>query len=127
MAATNPCRGDIFWANLPREESLGSEQYGRRPVLVVSVDAINVRLTVVVIVPLTEKIQKQNRQFRIFIPDTHKIQEPGTPGLVGDSVALTEQVRIIGKERMDSKRVARVTADALAAVESGLAYVLGIP
>lgn len=125
VAASNPRRGDIFWASLPQRE--GSEQHGRRPVLVVSVDAINSVLPIVIVVPLTAKVEKQNRQFRILIPESQKIQEPGTGGCQGDSLALTEQVRVINKGYLDAKRVARVTATAIASVETGLAYVQGIP
>jgi mRNA-degrading endonuclease toxin of MazEF toxin-antitoxin module len=36
-------RGDIFYAEMPEDGSAGSEQYGSRPVLVLSVGAINTR------------------------------------------------------------------------------------
>src|SRR5437879_8325635 len=109
MPASNPQRGDIFWANLPETESVGSEQYGRRPVLVVSANSINQALPIVIVVPLTSNMAKKNRQFRIAIPESQKVQEPGTSGCPGESLALTEQVRMISKDRLDNHRVARVT------------------
>jgi mRNA interferase MazF len=122
-----PRRGDIFWADFPLTESEGSEQHGRRPALVVSADAINDRLPIVVVVPLSANVGKQNRQHRIRILEKGKIQEPGGPGCPGDSLALTEQIRIISKRRLDPNRVARLTPRAMAAVEAGIEYVLALP
>ncbi len=122
-----PQRGDIFWADFPKEHSVGSEQYGRRPVLVVSANSINQAIPTVVIVPLTSQTQKKNRQFRIAIPESQKIPEPGTAGCPGESIALTEQVRMVSTIRLDNQRVARVTGSAIGAVEAGLSFVLSIP
>jgi len=127
MPPTSVKRGDIFWGTFPEDESTGREQHGRRPCLVVSVNTVNDRLDVVVIVPLSSKIMKVNRQFRILIPENHKITEVGTNGCPGESVALCEQVRLISKARLDDIRVAHLTPTAIASVEAGLAYVLGIP
>jgi mRNA-degrading endonuclease toxin of MazEF toxin-antitoxin module len=44
-----------------------------------------------------------------------------------ESVALCEQVRTISKVKLDNVRLAHVTPTAIASVETGLAYVLGIP
>jgi len=122
-----PKRGDIFWADLPSSESVGSEQYGKRPVLIISINTINASLPICVIVPLSAQIQKQNRHHRIYIDESQKVSEPGTSGCPGESLALTEQVRCIGRKRLDPKRVAYLKPTALAAVESGVKYVLGLP
>ena len=119
-----PQRGDIFWAAFPAYQSEGSEQHGRRPVLVVSVDQINRALPICIIVPLSSQAHKQNRQFRILIPENEKIPEPGPNGCPGDSVALTEQIRSVSRDRLDPQRVARVKPAAIAAVEAGIKYVL---
>ncbi len=123
----SPRRGDIFWADLPEDESEGSEQHGRRPVLIVSVDAVHKNLPVCIIVPLSNQLKKENRIFRIRILASYKTDEPGTGGCPGDSLALTEQVRMISIKRLDPKRVCTVKPIALGAVESGIKYVLGIP
>src|SRR5882762_2592945 len=102
MPPSNPQRGDIFWADFPAIDSVGSEQRGRRPVLVVSANSLNQNLPIVVVVPLTSQTQKKNRQFRIVIPESQKISEPGTLGCPGESLALTEQVRMISKNRLDN-------------------------
>jgi len=122
-----PRRGDIFWAKLPLTASQGSEQYGDRPVLVLSIDAINSSLPIAVVVPLSERLHKANNKYRIRIPESEKIQESGTAGCKGESLALTEQIRCISRDRLGDKRLARLTPSAVAAVESGVAYILGIP
>ena len=48
-----PRRGDCYWANL--DPTPGSEQAGRRPVLVLSVNRYNDRRRMIVGVPLTTK------------------------------------------------------------------------
>lgn len=122
-----PQRGDIFWASLPAYQSVGSEQRGTRPVLVVSVDSINSRLPICVVVPLSEQVQKVNRLFRILILEAEKIDEPGTIGCPGESLALTEHIRSISRDRLDPQRVARLRPNAMAAVEAGIKYVLRLP
>jgi mRNA interferase MazF len=118
-----PKRGDIFWADLPEYNSVGSEQHGRRPVLVLSTDAVNERLPICIIVPLSNQLQKVNRHHRIKILESEKIQEAGTPGCPGESLALTEQIRCISQQRLGQK-VASVKPVAIAAIEAGIKFVL---
>jgi mRNA-degrading endonuclease toxin of MazEF toxin-antitoxin module len=123
-----PKRGDIFWADFPPIETIGNEQEGSRPVLVISTDLINdaLRDNGCVVIPLTKQIHKANRNFRIRILEKHRIAEPNAPQVLkGDSVALTEQTRFISRDRMGDKRIARVTTLALGAVETGVKFVLG--
>ena len=128
-SSQNPKRGEIYLADLPEDESIGSEQKGRRPVLVFSADKVNDAVdSGCVVIPLTRKIEKANRNFRIRILEAHKIPESGYEKMMsGDSVALNEQIRFLSADRMDAKRVAVITPLALGAVESGVKFVLGIP
>jgi mRNA-degrading endonuclease toxin of MazEF toxin-antitoxin module len=129
MPAPRPQRGDIYWLEMKQDQTKGSEQYGYRPWLVVSVNSINTQLPIVVAVPLTAELHKieNARQFRILIPDSQKIQEPGHPkGCKGDSLALTEQVRVLSIERLPSQRAARLPERAMGAVEAGIAFVIDI-
>ncbi len=71
-----PQRGDIYWAELGTGQ--GSQQRGRRPVIILSASAINAKYPIVVCIPLTTKLQKANRYFRIHIPEKEMIPEPGT-------------------------------------------------
>jgi len=129
LPSPKPQRGDIYWLEIKENQTEGSEQFGYRPWLVVSVNSINAQLPIVVAVPLTSEFHKieNARQFRILIPESQKIQEPGHPkGCKGDSVALTEQVRVLSIERLRSQRAARLPERAMGAVEAGIAFVLDI-
>lgn len=127
MPNPDPQRGDIYWVDVPKEHTVSTEQYKKRPWLVVSNNALNSQnLRLVVGVPLTTRIHKQNRQFRILILATDIVPEPGSP-FSGEQVALTEHVRALSIDRIEFPRVAHVTDTALYAVEAGLAYVLDIP
>ena len=125
MPNPNPQRGEIYWIDVPRRHTVGSEQYKRRPWLVVSTNAIGY-LPIVIGVPLSFEVQKKNRTFRIAILATDIILEPGATLDPGERVALTEQVRVLSTERMEFPRQGRITETALYAVEAGLAYVLDI-
>jgi len=77
--------------------TLGSEQKGARPVLVVSNNLVNHNLPIVTILPLssikgTEKIYPTE----IFLP-------VNISGLTKDSVAMVHQIRTISKSRLRNK------------------------
>jgi mRNA-degrading endonuclease toxin of MazEF toxin-antitoxin module len=127
-----PRRGDIFHLEIAKSEILGGEQYGYRGWVIVSADSINrgVDPETVVAVPLTSKVHRAEgnyRFFRILIPAKEFIPEPGFGGKFADSLALTEQVRVLSIPRIPVNRSGRLTPKAMAAVEAGLAYVLDIP
>ena len=126
MTSLNPLRGDIYWVLIRRAHTVGSEQYKRRPWAIVSTNAI-VPTGMVVGVPLSQKINKQNKWFRIFIPNSNIVYDPGSTLIPGDRIALTEQVRALSIERLEAPRAGRLTDNALYSVEAGLAYVLEIP
>lgn len=85
-------RGDVYDARLNPSE--GSEQSGKRPVIVVSRDAINESSPVVIIVPVTSAANI-SRQY----PSNVLITE-GHGGLAMDSVALGGQIRAISRTRL---------------------------
>ncbi len=125
MPSLNPQRGDIYWVSIPVSHTVGSEQYKRRPWIIVSANAI-AHIGIVIGVPLSQKVKKQNRLFRIHIPHSSITYDPGTTLMPGDRVALTEQVRALSIDRLESPRAGCLTATALYAVEAGLAFVLEI-
>lgn len=110
-------RGDIYDARLDPAE--GSEQAGTRPVVIVSRDAINTNLNVVIVVPCTTY-----RPTMRLHPGRVLLQAP-QGGLSVDSVALCEQVWTIAKTRLLGQRGALSPA-ALAQVERGLSIVLDL-
>lgn len=85
-------RGDVYLARLDPVE--GSEQAGRRPVVLVSRDAINAASPVVVVVPCTSY-----HEGRRIYPSQVVLRAPAA-GLRNDSIALGEQVRSVAKKRL---------------------------
>jgi mRNA interferase MazF len=91
----------------------GSEQGGRRPVLIVSRNALNVNAPIVIVVPLTSRENKR----RIY--PTHVELAGGEGGLAKDSVALCEQVRAISKNRL-TKKIGHVSPQKMSSVDVAL-------
>ena len=90
-------RGEIFWADLrPRS---GSEQSGKRPVVVVSHDGFNTIAgwRSVVVVPLsTSAKQSQRGPTAVEVPR-------GTGGLERASVALCHQVTTLDRGKLTTR------------------------
>ena len=83
----------VFIATLDPTE--GSEQAGRRPVLVISSEESNRVLPVVNVLPLTSR--KPNRT--LLYPNEAALPV-GAGGLPVDSVVLTYQIRTLDKRRL---------------------------
>lgn len=88
-------RGEIYSANL--SPSQGSEQDGKRPVIIVSRNAINQFSSVVIVVPCTDAANKKRTY------PSHVRFQAGDGGLTMNSVAMCEQVRAISKDRLGNK------------------------
>lgn|SRR5208282_4698877 len=86
-----PIRGDVFSARL--DPTVGSEQAGTRPVVVLSRDSINANSPVVVVVPLTDAANVR----RTYPSHAHLAK--GAGGLKMDSIAKTEQIRAVQVSR----------------------------
>jgi mRNA interferase MazF len=112
-------RGDVFWAELiPRS---GSEQTGRRPVIVVSHDGFNQAPAwrSVIVVPIsTSETQARRGPTAIEIPR-------GAGGLKKTSVALCHQVTTLDRSKL-SKRIGTLPATALSEVNGGLKAALDL-
>lgn len=105
-------RGDIYWADLrPRS---GSEQTGRRPVIVVSHDAFNQtagwRSIIVVPVSASER-QAARGPTVVELPAGHALTKP--------SVAVCHQITTIDRSKL-LKRAGALPASILEAVEQAL-------
>ncbi len=83
---------EIFLADL--NPVIGSEQKGKRPVLVVSDEVFNSVMPVVTILPLTS-LKKGRRIYpnEVLLPK-------GIGGLSTDSIILAHQIRTISKQRL---------------------------
>ncbi|MGF7186777.1 mRNA interferase MazF [Desulfitispora alkaliphila] len=86
---------NIFWANL--NPTQGSEQSGKRPVLVISEEAVNQTLPIVTIICLTS--YKPGRK----IYPVEVLLEPEVSQLSQPSIAMAHQIRAISKEYLGSK------------------------
>ena len=87
-------RGELWWADLAPTK--GTEQSGRRPVLIVQMDKANSASPHTIIVPLTTKIR--SRQLK-----SHVAVVAGDGGTTQDGVILCEQIRVIDKQRLQSR------------------------
>ena len=76
---------------------IGSEQAGRRPVIVISREVANISLPVVTVIPLTRR-----RPDRRVYPNEALVPE-GTAGLTHDSVAMAHQLRTLSKQRLGTQ------------------------
>ena len=106
-------RGDIYYADLvPRS---GSEQTGRRPVIVLSHDAFNQIPTwqSIIVIPLSTSHAQSNRG-----PTAVPVPK-GSGGLDRDSVALCHQVTTLDRSKL-SRRLGALDSDALRRVEAGV-------
>ena len=117
-------RGDIYF--VPLGPTRGREQAGRRPVLVVSVDAINRQPLVVTVVPGTDASNVPHDY-----PTNVRVTASET-GLAADTVFLCFQLRSLDPARFADLRTravapaARMPQAAMARVEQSLRLVLGL-
>lgn len=87
-------KGDIYYANM--NETVGSEQSGVRPVIVVQNDIGNKYSQTVIIVPMTSQIDSKMNQ-----PTHYYLKAFGN--IRFNSIVLTEQIRAIDKQRLIEK------------------------
>src|SRR2546425_12694930 len=85
-------QGEIYWVNIPASHTLGSEQYNRRPYIIVSRTLINKSGNTVVGVPMTTT-QGNDPPHRILIPAREVTRDVGFNGDIKDSVAKTDHIR----------------------------------
>ena len=106
-------RGEIYWADLvPRS---GSEQAGRRPVIVISNDGFNQapEWRSVIVVPVSTSVSQARRG-----PTVVEIAA-GSGGLSRTSVAVCHQVTTLDRSKL-STRIGALASDVLWQVELGL-------
>jgi mRNA-degrading endonuclease toxin of MazEF toxin-antitoxin module len=133
-----PKRGELYEIEILHGEHEGHELFGIHAYVVVSVNVIQNNVWTAVVVPLTSPINKETGQrkdagdysrFRKKIPEGAKqrVAGVGSP-YSGESIALTEQVRVVDfAKRFHKAAFATLTSGAMAQIELGLAFVLGIP
>jgi mRNA interferase MazF len=111
-------RGNIYFVNLNPVE--GREQAGQRPVVVLSIDAVN-RLPLVVTVVVGTKGDNIARDY-----PTNVRLVPAESGLAIETVFLCFQVRSLDPKRFTTPPAGRVTGAALRKIEAAVRYCLGL-
>ena len=100
-------RGDVYLANL--NPINGSEQGGKRPVLVISNNNGNHYSSVLIIAPLTSRDKSKWLPTQVRLPESFR-------ALGGQNVIMLEQIRTIDKERI-VEYLGKVNFSQMAAVE----------
>ncbi len=113
-----PQRGDIYFVDL--DPTAGREQSGVRPVVVLSVDAIN-RLPLVVTVVAGTRGTRVDRDYT-----TNVRVAPEDSGLPYETVFLGFQIRSIDPIRMAGPPAGRLADTAMARLEQVVRRCLGL-
>jgi mRNA interferase MazF len=106
-------RGDVYWANV--EPRSGSEQRGRRPVLILSHDGFNEapNWNSIIVVPCTTSdAQKRRGPTVVFL-------SRGTGGLKEGCVAVCHQITTLDRSKL-TQRIGALPEAALRDVEKAI-------
>ena len=106
-------RGDILWANL--DPTLGREQSGSRPVLVLSENIFNDRSGTVIAIALTS--QHPSAGFPLTLPLSDR-------NLPKKSWAKISQIRTLSVQRL-GKKLGKATPEELENIVEGLNEIIG--
>jgi len=106
-------RGDIIWANL--DPTLGHEQSGSRPVLILSQNVFNDHSGTVIAVVLT------SQQPKASFPLTFELSDPTLPK---KSWVKISQIRVLSTQRL-GKKIGKASDEELEVVIEGLNEIIG--
>ena len=109
-------KGDIYYANM--NGTVGSEQNGTRPVIVVQNDIGNKYSPTIIVVPLTSQIDlKMSQPTHYYLKAFVNIRY--------DSIVLTEQIRAIDKQRLKEK-IGNINYKTMQEIDEKMMIALGI-
>ena len=112
------CRWSIFLANL--DPVVGSEQGKTRPVLIISDEEVNQRLSIVNVLPITSR--KEGRQ----VYPNEALLPAASAGLEKESIVLCQQIRTLDRKRL-IKHLGTLDDDHLRdSIKEALRFQLGI-
>ncbi len=111
-------RGEIYFVNL--NPIKGKEQSGIRPVLVLSIDAIN-QLPLVVTVVVGTKGENIQRNY-----PTNVRVSPLESGLPLETVFLCFQIRSLDQNRFSTQPSGKLSEEKMEEVEIAIRYCLGL-
>jgi mRNA interferase MazF len=106
-------QGDIYWADL--EPTTGQEQQGTRPVVIISGNALNNKLRMRIVCPLSSQIKHLKG---CVILEKNKINN-----LDSDSEVISFQFRSIATMRLKTK-IGEITLEQLEQIKTGLSEIL---
>jgi mRNA interferase MazF len=106
-------RGDIYWADL--DPTVGSEQAGRRPVLILSQNVFNERSGTVIAVALTSQPPK------VGFPLTIELSGRSLPK---PSWVKISQIRTLSTKRL-TRKIGRASHEEVEMVVEGLNEIIG--
>lgn len=106
-------RGDIIWASL--DPTIGHEQAGSRPVLILSQDIFNERSGTVIAVAVTSQKPK------VSFPLTLALSDPSLPK---KSWVKISQVRTLSTQRL-GKKIGKASVEELETIIEGLNEIVG--
>lgn len=109
-------RGEIYWLELPAAS--GSEQAGRRPVLIIQNDVGNRSSPTTIVTAVTS--QPRRRRYPFHVPFTAQ-----DSGLRLDGIVLCEHVQTVDQRRLGGQAGA-LSASKMREVDLALHYSLGI-
>lgn len=109
-------RGDLFWVSL--DPVRGSEQAGRRPVVVIQNDIGNEVSPTVIVAPLTTRSFSKEYPTNVNVPK-------GVADLKADSTLLLSQIRVLDKSRLE-KRIGHLPELYLGKVNEAIRISLGL-
>lgn len=116
MAQIEVKRGDIFYADL--SPVVGSEQGGKRPILVIQNNIGNKYSPTVIVAAITSKISKPKMPTHVgLLKQESKLEK--------DSVVLMEQIRTIDKSRLQDK-ITNINGDIMEKVDQALRISVGL-
>lgn len=108
-------RGDIYMADL--NPFKGSEQGGKRPVLVLQNNDDNIYCPTLIVAPLTTQLKKLNQPTHYLIKHNYALAAP--------SVVMFEQIKTIDKCRIQSY-LGRLTREQFSRIDDYLKTSLGM-
>ena len=103
-------RGEVYWADLGKRR--GSEQEGRRPVLIIQNNLGNKHSPTTIVATLTGELEKKTERLHVRV-------SPVTSGLPREGMVLTEQLVTINKTRLGEK-IGRLSDDEMRKVDMAL-------
>lgn len=109
-------KGDIFYADLGKSD--GSEQGGKRPVVIIQNNTGNKFSPTVIVAAITSQINKAKMP-------THVSIKADDYGIDYDSVILLEQIRTLDKRKLKQK-IANLLQEDLERVNRGLVKSLAL-